>query len=142
MSFKLSKEQSAEREALAALLRKRAAALNIAIAAFNREVEPFAEAVAEAQNEYNEVLASARTLASNIAEAAQEEFDAKSERWQEGEKGLQVRSWVEQWQMSLDDIDLELPEALTEIDPEEQAGELEDAPARPMELEHVRPAMT
>ena len=40
--------------------------------------------------------------------------------------------------MRLDDIDLELPEALTEIDPEEQAGELEDAPARPMELEHVR----
>jgi chromosome segregation ATPase len=138
MSFKLSKEQAAEREALAALLRKRAAALNIAIAAFNRGVEPFAEAVAEAQNEYNEILETARTLAGNIAEVAQEEFDAKSERWQEGEKGVQVRSWIEQWQMRLDDIDLELPEALTEIDPEEQAGELEDAPARPMELEHVR----
>ena len=49
-----------------------------------------------------------------------------------------MRSWIEQWQISLDDIDLELPEALAEIDPEEQAGELEDAPARPMELEHVR----
>jgi hypothetical protein len=138
MSFKLSKEQSAEREALAALLRKRAAALNIAIAAFNRGVEPFAKAIAEAQSEYNDVLAAARTLASNIAEVAQDEFDAKSERWQEGEKGIQVRSWIEQWQMSLDDIDLELPEALAEIDPEEQAGELEDAPARPMELEHLR----
>ena len=55
MSFKLSKEQAAERDALAALLRKRAAAVNIAIAAFNRGVEPFAEAVAEAQNEYNEI---------------------------------------------------------------------------------------
>jgi hypothetical protein len=35
-------------------------------------------------------------------------------------------------------VAIELPEALAEIDPEEQAGELEDAPARPMELEHVR----
>jgi hypothetical protein len=33
--------------------------------------------------------------------------------------------------MSLDDIDLELPEPLKGIDPEDQAGELEDAPAAP-----------
>jgi hypothetical protein len=36
-----------------------------------------------------------------------------------------VRIWIEQWEMSLDDIDLELPEALAEIELEEQAGELE-----------------
>ena len=138
MSFKLSKEQAAEREALAALLRKRAAALNIAIAAFNRGVEPFAEAVAEAQSEYNEILETARTLAGNIAEVAQEEFDAKSERWQEGEKGQQVREWFERWEISLDDVDLDLPQPLEEIDPEVYAGELEDAPASPMELQHIR----
>lgn len=138
MGFKLSHEQSAERKALAAMLRRRAAALNIAIAEFNRGVEPFAKAVGEAQNEYNEVLESARTLASNIAEAAQQEFDAKSERWQDGEKGTEVRNWIEQWQISLDDIDLELPEGLPEIDPDEQADELEDAPSRPTELEHMR----
>lgn len=99
MSFKLSKEQSADRKALAAALRTRAAALNIAIAAFNRAVEPFAKAVIEVQNDYNEVLETARALANNIAEVAQEEFDAKSERWQDGERGVQVRSWIEQWQI-------------------------------------------
>ena len=137
MSFKLSKEQSAERAALAAVLRTRAAALNIAIAAFDQSVEPFAKAVAEAQNEYNEVLETARALANNIAEAAQEEFDAKSERWQDGEKGVQVRNWIERWQMSLPEIDLDLPEMLPEIDPDEHAGELEDAPASPKWLVYV-----
>lgn len=128
MSFKLSKEQSADRKALAAVLRTRAAALNIAIAAFNQAVEPFVKAVAEAQNDYNEVLETARALAINIAEAAQEEFDAKSERWQDGDRGVQVRGWIEQWQMSLPEVDLDLPEMLPDIDPDEHAGELEDAP--------------
>jgi hypothetical protein len=88
--------------------------------------------------DYNEVLETARALANSITELAQEQFEAKSERWQNGEKGTQVRNWIEQWEMSLDDIDLELPEALAEVDPEEPAGELEDTPARPTELEHVR----
>jgi hypothetical protein len=30
---------------------------------------------------------------------------------------MQVRSWIEQWQMSLDDVELGLPEPLEEIDP-------------------------
>ena len=39
--------------------------------------------------------------------------------------------------MSLDDVDLELPEPLEEIDPDEHAGALESAPGRPVELEHT-----
>jgi hypothetical protein len=35
--------------------------------------------------------------------------------------------------MSLDDVDLELPEPLSEIDPDEQAGEIEAAPTNPTE---------
>jgi hypothetical protein len=78
-----------------------------------------------------------RTLANQISEAAQEQFDAKSERWQESDNGMQVRTWIEQWEMSLDDIDLELPEPLEEIDPDEHAGALESGPGRPVELEHM-----
>ena len=83
------------------------------------------------------MLETARALANNIVEAAQDEFDAKSERWQDGERGVQVRSWIEQWQMSLHEVDLDLPEMLPDIDPDEQAGELEDAPANPKELVYV-----
>nr|WP_294502207.1 hypothetical protein [uncultured Rhodopila sp.] len=37
--------------------------------------------------------------------------------------------------MSLDEVDLELPEALEELDPDPHADELEDDPATPLELE-------
>jgi hypothetical protein len=137
MTFKVSKEQLTKRDALAAELRQKAETLNIAIAEFNKGIEPLVQAVAEAQADYNETLEAARTLTGNVAEAAQKEFEAKSEIWQESDKGIEVRTWVEQWEMSLDDIELALPEPLEEIDPEEQAGELEDAAARPVELEHA-----
>ena len=133
MAFRLRKDQLAERDALAADLRKKAQALNIAIAAFNRAIEPDSQAVGAALADYNGILEKARALASSITEPAQEQFDAKSEKWQESDKGIEVRSWIEQWEMSLDDVDLELPEPLTEIDPDEQAGEIEAAPPNPTE---------
>jgi hypothetical protein len=137
MLFRVTKEQLARRDVLAANLRVRATALNAAIAAFNREVAPLARAVVEAQFDYNETMEQARTLANQISEAAQEQFDAKSERWQDSENGIQVWTWIEQWEMSLDDADLELPEPLEEIDPDEHAGALESGPGRPVELEHT-----
>jgi hypothetical protein len=138
MTFRVSREQLAKRDALAAELRQKAETLNTAIATFNQGIEPLSRAVAEAQDNYNETLEAARALIGNIAEAAQEEFEAKSERWQESDKGIQVRIWIEQWEMSLDDVELDLPEPLEEINPEEHASELEDASARPVELEHER----
>jgi hypothetical protein len=134
MAFKVTREQLARRDVLAADLRAKATALNTAIAAFNREVGPLARAVAEAQA-YNETVERARTLASQISQTAQEVFEAKSERWQDSDSGIQVRAWIEQWEMSLDDIDLDLPEPLEEIDPDEHASALESASGRPAELE-------
>jgi hypothetical protein len=137
MAFKLSREQLAARNALATVLRGKAETLNITIAAFNRAVEPLSRAVGEALNDYNGILETARTLSGSISETAQGEFDAKSERWQDSEKGIQVRTWIEQWEMSLDDIELELPEALEEIDPDEHADRIKDGPGSPSELEPV-----
>jgi methyl-accepting chemotaxis protein len=133
VAFKLSKQRLAERDALAADLRERTKALNAAIAAFNQAIEPLSRAVVEAQDDYNAILEKARALASGVTEAARDAFDARSERWQESNTGIKVRSWIEQWEVSLDDIDLEVPEPLTEIDPEEHAYEIEGAPAGPME---------
>jgi hypothetical protein len=62
-------------------------------------------------------------------------FDAKSERWQDSDNGTQVRTWIEEWEMSLDDIDLDLPEPLEEIARDEYASVLESASGRPAELE-------
>jgi hypothetical protein len=138
MAFKLSREQLAKRHTLASDLRDKALTLNIAIAAFNEGVGPLAKAVTEAQDAYNETLEAARSLADDIAENAREQFEARSERWQDGEKGQQVREWFERWEVSLDDVDLDLPQPLEEIDPEDHASEIEDAPGSPIELEPMQ----
>jgi hypothetical protein len=137
MAFKATKEQLAKRDTLAAELRNRASALNIAIGNFNRKLGPLTEAVAEAQAHYNEAMENARTLANEVSDPAQEQFDAKSERWQDSDTGTQVREWIEQWEMSLDDVDLDLPEPLEEIDPEEHPLTLESGPGTPAELERA-----
>jgi hypothetical protein len=134
MAFKLSREQLAEHDALATVLREKAEALNITIAAFNRRVEPLSRAVGEALSDYNGILETARTLAGSISETAQEKFDAKSERWQDSEKGIGVRTWIEQWEMSLDDVELELPGELEEIDPDEHADRIKEGPGSPIEF--------
>ena len=133
VAFKLSKRQSTERGVLATDLREKATRLNAAIAAFNQAIEPLTRPVIEALEDYNETLAKARALAGGITETAHDEFDAKSERWQQSDKGVNVRNWIEQWEVSLDDIDLDLPEPLTEIDPEQQISEIEEPPSGPSE---------
>jgi hypothetical protein len=131
MAFKLSKQQLAQRDALAADLRQQATVLNTAIAAFNRGVAPLAQAVTTATDDYNQMLDTARTLANDIAETARRKFDEKSERWQDGDRGIQIRTWIEQWEMSLDDVELDLPEPLEEIDPDDHAGAIESAAETP-----------
>jgi hypothetical protein len=133
VAFKLSKQQLAERRALAADLRKKAEALNTAIVAFNAAVELLSQAVGETQEDYNGILERARMLTNCVTEVAQQKFDAKSEKWQESDKGIQARCWIEQWEMDLDDVDLDLAEPLTEIDPDESAGRIEGAPPIPTE---------
>jgi hypothetical protein len=137
MAFRISNEQATRRDVLAAALRERATELNRAIAAFNRGVEPLTQSLNETLNGYNMALQIARSFTNGIADAAQAEFDLKTERWQDSDKGVRARDWIERWQIDLDDVDLELPEPLDELDPEEHAGEIEDAPRSLMELAQI-----
>ena len=129
MAFKLSKDQLATRSVVVADLRRKASALNVAIATFNREVEPLSRAVAEAQTDYNEVVGLARTLASQISQAAPGEIRREIGEVAEQRQWNSIRMWIEQWEMSLDDVDLDLPEPLEEIDPDGHAGGLESGSA-------------
>jgi uncharacterized protein HemX len=66
VAFELSKQQRAERNALAADLRKKAETLNSAIGAFNETVEPLSQAVGEAQEDYNGISQKARWTPANL----------------------------------------------------------------------------
>jgi hypothetical protein len=133
VAFKLTRKQSADRNLLAVDIREKAVALNAAISAFNQAIEPLSRPVAEALEDYNALLEKARAFANGVTEAARDEFDARSGRWQQSDKGIRVRSWIEQWEVSLDDIDLDVPGPLTEIDPDGQALEIEEPPPGPTE---------
>jgi hypothetical protein len=134
MAFRISNKQARQRDALAAALRAKAAELNSAVVAFNRGVEPLTQSLNETLNGYNMALQIARSFTNGIADAAQADFDVKTERWKDSDKGVRARDWIERWQINLDDVELALPEPLDELDPEEHAGEIEDAPRNLMEL--------
>jgi hypothetical protein len=51
---------------------------------------------------------------------------------------MQVRHWLEQWKISLDDVEFEMPELLEKIDPETHASGIENGPLSPAEVEPMR----
>jgi hypothetical protein len=133
VAFKLSKRQLAERDALVISLREKAAALNVAIAAFNHAIEP--NSSPSSKHGMTTMRFSRRLAPFPVVSPKRRMRNSTpgSERCQQSDKGIQVRSWIEQWELNLDDIDLEMPEPLTEIDPDERALEIEDAPPNPTE---------
>ena len=131
MTFKLSKQQAVERNWLTEELRQQGKTLNAAIVAYNAAVGPASKALDEVVEEYNGILERARTLAGVVVDAAQEEFDSKSQRWQEGDKGNRVRSWIERWEINLDGVDIDPFAPREEIDSEMDANVINELPVGP-----------
>jgi hypothetical protein len=80
MAFKLTKDEAARKTHI---------------------MEALAEARAEieaAGDRYNEVLEQARAFAQEVAEDRRADWDLKSERWQEGDKGQAADAWISEWE--------------------------------------------
>jgi hypothetical protein len=95
MAFKLTK---AERMAVVATLPAAVAA--------RKGLEQAIEA-------YNAAIADLRRQIETIALAWQDAFDQRSERWQDSNAGIDVRTAIEAWDElaeALEDVDLELPD--------------------------------
>jgi hypothetical protein len=119
---------------LATDLRIKASGLAIAITDYNETMATVAPALRGALDSYNEAIEAARNFVNGIAEPAREEYDNKSEKWQESEKGVEAGRWISEWEeINLEDADIDLPEPLEEIDPLELAAEMEDLPDGPKE---------
>lgn len=69
----------------------------------HEELAAAESALESAIEAYNAVLAEAREHCQEIAETAQSEWDEKSERWQESDKGVEAQAWITEWA----DADLE-----------------------------------
>lgn len=120
MAFKLTKAEDARKSELESELeqlqneatdgleelRDKIAAL---VEDFNREfVEPLTEKINEAYG-----------FVEDIQNERQGDFDDKSERWQEGERGEAAQSWLQEWENGLQGLEapspLEMPDLTFEV---------------------------
>lgn len=128
MAFKLSKGDQQRRDDYVAELHKRAGKVQDAVTEYNSAVEAAKAAVESALAEYNETLAEAKGFAEDIVSQAEGEFDDKSERWQEGERGEQAREWIDAWtEVDFEDMSVDYPDEMSDFEPD-HADTLEGLP--------------
>ena len=130
MAFKLTKTEAVSRAELVNNLTKSKVEVQSAIAAFNEAVEREWQIVQEMINGYNEHLGAAREFRDRIVEDRQTDWDMRSEKWQDGDRGRAAGEWIEAWEnLALDDLEMDTPGEVEEpdMDEDENLGELPDA---------------
>lgn len=110
----LSKEQTARREQIYGDLTERESALNQAVVEFNLLLEERLVVVQEAQTSFNDSVARVNDFIGEIRDAQETYADCRSEKWRETEAGEAYASWMNDWDIELDEVDLDLPEPLDE----------------------------
>lgn len=74
--------------------------------AFNKRKKEVADDLKLAIDAYNQHAAEINSFCADIASAWQDDYDNKSETWQEGDKGQAVYSLIEQWnEFHIEDAD-------------------------------------
>ena len=132
MAFKLTKQEDKQRQDIAERLQNAADEVSKGVEAFNEKMSQlFGEHVEHLVVKYNEILTEAREFRDDIVGRFQEEFDDKSERWQEGDTGQSCQELINEWQeIFVDDNDFEILEPELIDDPTkdlEHANNLSEA---------------
>ena len=109
----LNRKEVDEFDHLAASLRKASEDVEAAQAKYNEAmVEAFAP-VAQAVADYNEAIAAARDYAEQKASDFRSEYEGRSEKWQESDKGSSLDSLASEWEnISLDELEADQPDPL------------------------------
>ncbi len=130
MSFKLDKNGVSERDDLIGQLQDKHRQLEEYIETANSRIQEINEELAVKVREYNEVRDEVTTFVSQRAEDWREEFDGKSEKWQESDVGQDAENHISSWENftmdALEDItvdSLEVPN-----DDSDDLAALPDAP--------------
>src|SRR5262245_19838640 len=118
MAFKLSKDQVAERKELAKRLGEASSKLQSAVDEFNSKMDEIKGPVQAAIEEYNSVVTEVREFAEGIAAEADDDMSDKSDRWLESDRGQAAEAFKSEWSLSLDEIDIDLPDEISFDDPD------------------------
>jgi chromosome segregation ATPase len=127
---KLTKEHITRKQELAKQLEEVGADLIKEIRSFNALLEERSESIDSLTQRYNEVIGGANALIEEIHEEQESYADERSDTWRDGDAGQAHGDWAGEWSISLDEIDVELPDVVDE--PELSAAEtLRDLPEQP-----------
>lgn len=129
MAFKLSKQELELRDQHVEKLERAWSNIEQAISSYNQVTnEELREPVEKAVADYNEVLGGAKEFAEKIANRMDGEFDEKSEKWRDSERGQAAAELRDTWQeMEMEKLELEWPDDLAVNDPD-HAPELAELP--------------
>lgn len=105
MAFKLTKAENNRREELVASIEIATTPLSAAITEANEAIVAIVASLNEKVAAYNEVLSEARDFAATLVERLQEEFDDKSEKWQEGERAEAASEFIDSWTSIADQLE-------------------------------------
>jgi len=123
MAFKLTKGERASLTDHIETLQEKLHAIREAEEARSMALASLDETVQTAITDYNGALADAKTFVEETAERLRGEYDEKTERWQEGDKGSAANEFIEQWEsVDMEDIDESQTVAPDEIVAEHQEG--------------------
>lgn len=90
----------------------------------------FDEVVVPKLKKFNELVAEANGFIEAMKSALEEEFDGMSEKWQVSDNGSAFSDWKDQWDIELDEIELDAPdEDAEETMAPEIVEEFENLPA-------------
>ena len=131
MAFKLTKQELNRRDELRDKLADARIDLDEAIAEQNRIIEDAYSAINAALDDYNEVVNEAYGFVEDIHAEREGEYDDKSERWQEGERGQAAYEWLDTLANERDELTgIDPLEAFTgvELDLTDHAAVIENLP--------------
>ena len=119
MAFQLTKAEVKERDEVIEAARRKLGALNTAISTFNERLEEQRSILDDATNDCNGAMQGVADYLERIKDRLTGEYDDKSEKWQEGEKGTTVRDWIDTFDIDFMDIDVEVPNDISEAECDE-----------------------
>lgn len=114
MAFKLTKAEDARRSELEGDLNRLYGEADDAKSELEEKIsELVAEFNDKALGPLNEKIEEARGFVEDIKNERQEEFEDKSDRWQEGERGQSAQDWLQAWETAEGELeainDVEVP---------------------------------
>jgi hypothetical protein len=127
MTFKISHKDKARIDSVALALRGQTGKLDDAVRIFNEQLDAARVALGSAVGEYNEELGAAKNLMEDVHRQMQAEFEARSEKWRDGDEAEPVRAWISELETIYLGLEAEAaPPQYVELELTELTGEGDD----------------